>query len=53
LIETVGEGELRLRTPEQALKEAQRLGLQLGRPVITADQTWASLNVGVEVVLIP
>ena len=25
LIETVGEGELRLRTPEQALKEAQRI----------------------------
>jgi AbrB family looped-hinge helix DNA binding protein len=25
LIETVGEGELRLRTPEQALREAQRI----------------------------
>lgn len=25
LVEVVGEGELRLRTPEQALKEAQRI----------------------------
>jgi ribonuclease VapC len=28
------------------------LGLQLGRPVVIADRVWASLDVGVEVVLI-
>lgn len=30
LIEAVGEGELRLRTPEQALKEAQRVVARYG-----------------------
>jgi AbrB family looped-hinge helix DNA binding protein len=30
LIEAIGEGELRLRTPEQALKEAQRIVARYG-----------------------
>ena len=30
LVEAVGEGELRLRTPEQALREAQRIVARYG-----------------------
>jgi PIN domain nuclease of toxin-antitoxin system len=47
---------LRPRTRRAGLSLGDRacmaLGLQLGRPVITADRAWASLDVGVEVVLI-
>jgi PIN domain nuclease of toxin-antitoxin system len=47
---------LRPRTRRAGLSLGDRaclaLGLQLGRPVITADRAWASLDVGVEVVSI-
>ena len=47
---------LRPRTRRAGLSLGDRaclaLGLQLGSPVITADRAWASLDVGVEVVLI-
>jgi PIN domain nuclease of toxin-antitoxin system len=47
---------LRLRTRHAGLSLGDRaclaLGLQLGRPVITADRVWASLDIGVEVVMV-
>jgi PIN domain nuclease of toxin-antitoxin system len=47
---------LRPRTRRAGLSLGDRaclaLGLHLGRPVITADRAWASLDLGVEVVLI-
>jgi PIN domain nuclease of toxin-antitoxin system len=47
---------LRPRTRRAGLSLGDRaclaLGLRLGRPVITADRAWASLDVGVEIVLI-
>ena len=47
---------LRLITRHAGLSLGDRaclaLGLQLGHPVITADRAWASLDVGVKVVLI-
>ena len=47
---------LRVTTRHAGLSLGDRaclaLGLQLGRPVITADRAWATLDVGVEVVVI-
>jgi PIN domain nuclease of toxin-antitoxin system len=47
---------LRPRTARAGLSLGDRaclaLGLHLGRPVITADRVWASLNLGVEIVVI-
>lgn len=47
---------LRSRTRHVGLSLGDRaclaLGLQLGRPVVTADRAWASVDVGVEIVLI-
>jgi PIN domain nuclease of toxin-antitoxin system len=47
---------LRRRTRRAGLSLGDRaclaLGLRLGRPVVTADRVWVSLNVGVEVVMI-
>jgi PIN domain nuclease of toxin-antitoxin system len=47
---------LRPRTRRAGLSLGDRaclaLGLHLGHPVITADRAWASLDIGVEVVLI-
>ena len=46
---------LRARTRRAGLSLGDRaclaLGLRLGHPVITADRVWASLDIGVEVVL--
>ncbi len=47
---------LRPRTGRAGLSLGDRaclaLGLQLGSPVVTADRVWASLDVGVEIILI-
>jgi ribonuclease VapC len=47
---------LRARTRSAGLSLADRaclgLGLRLGRPVVTADRAWASLDLGIEVILI-
>ena len=49
-------GRLRSVTRHAGLSLGDRaclaLGLRLGRPVITADRVWASLNLGVEIVVI-
>ena len=48
--------QLRIATRQAGLSLADRaclaLGLALGRPVVTADRIWASLDIGVEVQLI-
>jgi ribonuclease VapC len=47
---------MRVATRQAGLSLADRaclaLGLALGQPVVTADRIWASLDVGVEVILI-
>jgi PIN domain nuclease of toxin-antitoxin system len=49
-------GLLRRLTRDHGLSLGDRacleLGARLGRPVVTADRAWASVDVGVEVVLI-